>query len=80
MPAAHDAFFHEQLAADADVAHFDPGVSIITRLSPSGDRGYAVLSGLGTNKRLLNVRSTARTLYLTGRVRVGANPRIGTPG
>ena len=71
---AHDAFFHEHLMAGADEAHFDYGVSIITRLSPDGQRTYAVLSGLGTNKRLLSIRATAQTLYLTGRVRVGSNP------
>ena len=71
---AHDAFFHEQLLAGADAPHFDYGVSIITRLSPGGERTYAVLSGLGTNKRLLGIRSTAQTLYLIGRVRVGNNP------
>jgi hypothetical protein len=71
---AHDAFFHENLLAGADEAHFDYGVSIITRLSAEGARAYAVLSGLGTNKRLLGIRATAQTLYLTGRIRVGSNP------
>ena len=71
---AHDAFFHEDLLAGADEAHFDYGVSIVTRLSPDGTRSYAVLSGLGTDRRLLNIRATTRTLYLTGRVRVGSNP------
>ena len=71
---AHDAFFGEHLLDGADPTHFDYGVSIITRLSPEGMRTYAVLSGLGTNRRLLNVRATARTLWLTGRVRTGDEP------
>lgn len=71
---AHDAFFDEHLLAGADEAHFDYGVSIVTRLSPDGDRTYTALSGLGTNKRLLNIRAAAQTLYLAGRIRVGDNP------
>jgi hypothetical protein len=49
-------------------------VSIVTRLSPGGGRSYSVLSGLGTNKRLLGIRATVQTLYLTGRARVGDAP------
>ena len=71
---AHDAFFGEQLLAGADQTHFDYGVSIVTRLSADGKRTYAVLSGLGTGKRLLSIRATAQTLYLTGRARVGDGP------
>jgi hypothetical protein len=71
---AHDAFFGEHLLDGADPTHLDYGVSIITRLSPDGARTYATLSGLGTNRRLLNVRATARTLWLTGRVRTGDEP------
>jgi hypothetical protein len=71
---AHDAFFHESLMSGADEPHFDYGVSIITRVSTEGQRTYAVLSGLGTSKRLLGIRAAADTLYLTGRVRVGSNP------
>jgi hypothetical protein len=71
---AHDAFFNENLTAGADENHFDYGVSIITRLSADGRRTYSVLSGLGTNRRLLNIRATPETLSLTGRVRVGDNP------
>ena len=71
---AHDAFFGEHLLDGADPMHFDYGVSIITRLSPDGSRSYATLSGLGTNRRLLNVRATARTLFLIGRVRTGNQP------
>jgi hypothetical protein len=71
---AHDAFFGEHLLAAADPDHFDHGVSVITRLSPEGARSYAVLSGLGTNKRLLNVRASAQTLWLTGRTRTGNEP------
>jgi hypothetical protein len=72
---AHDAFFDEHLLAGADGPHFDYGVAIVTRLAPDGSRTYAVLSGLGNNnKRLLSIRATAQTLYLTGRVRVGGNP------
>jgi hypothetical protein len=71
---AHDAFFGEHLLANADEPHFDYGVSIITRLSPDGNRAYAVLSGLGTNRRLLSSRATAQTLWLTGRVRTGSDP------
>ena len=71
---SHDALFGEHLLDGADPTHFDYGVSIITRLSPDGARSYAVLSGLGTNRRLLNVRATARTLWLTGRIRTGSDP------
>jgi len=71
---AHDAFFGEHLLDGADPDHFDYGVAIITRLSPQGARSYAVLSGLGTNKRLLNIRATAQTLWLTGRIRTGDQP------
>jgi len=71
---AHDAFFGEHLLDGADPTHFDYGVAIITRLSPDGARSYAVLSGLGTNRRLLNVRATTGTLWLTGRIRTGDDP------
>ena len=71
---AHDAFFGEHLLDGADPTHFDYGVSIITRLSGGGGRRYAVLSGLGTNRRLLNVRATTGTLWLTGRIRTGSDP------
>ncbi|HZJ52540.1 MAG TPA: hypothetical protein VFD38_00240 [Myxococcaceae bacterium] len=71
---AHDAFFGEHLLAAADPDHFDYGVSIVTRLSPDGARSYAVLSGLGTSRRLLNIRAIARTLWLTGRSRTGDEP------
>jgi hypothetical protein len=71
---AHDAFFGEHLVDRADPTHFDFGVGIITRLSPDGARGDAVLSGLGTNRRLLNVRATAGTIWLTGRIRTGDEP------
>src|SRR6516162_6699426 len=71
---AHDAYFGEHLLAGADPTHFDYGVSIITRLSGDGARRYAVLSGLGTNRRLLNVRATTGTLWLTGRIRTGNDP------
>jgi hypothetical protein len=71
---AHDAFFGEHLLDGADPDHFDYGVAIATRVSPDGTRSYAVLSGLGTNRRLLNVRASARTLWLTGRIRTGSDP------
>jgi hypothetical protein len=71
---AHDAFFDEHLLAGADEPHFDYGVAIVTRLAPDGSRTYAALSGLGTNRRLLNIRASGQTLYLTGRVRVGSDP------
>ncbi|HEY1905697.1 MAG TPA: hypothetical protein VGG91_06630 [Myxococcaceae bacterium] len=71
---AHDAFFGEHLLDGADPTHFDYGVAIITRLGPDGSRSYAALSGLGTNRRLLNVRATASTLWLAGRIRTGAEP------
>ena len=71
---AHDAFFGEHLLAAADPAHFDYGVSIVTRLAPDGSRSYSVLSGLGTDKRLLNVRAGEGTLWLIGRVRTGDDP------
>jgi hypothetical protein len=71
---AHDAFFDEHLLEGADEAHFDYGVSIITRLSPDGQRTYAALSGLGTNKRLLSIRVASGTLWLTGRERTGGDP------
>ena len=74
MLPAHDAFFGEHLLDGADPDHFDYGVAVITRLSPEGARTYAVLSGLGTNKRLLAIRATAQTLWLTGRVRTGNEP------
>ena len=72
--AAHDALFGEHLLAGADPDHFDYGVSIITGLSPEGTRSSAVLSGLGTGKRLLNIRATAQTLWLAGRIRTGNEP------
>jgi hypothetical protein len=71
---AHDAAFGEHLLDGADPDHFDYGVSVITRLSPDGARSYAVLSGLGTNKRLLNVRASGQILWLTGRTRTGNEP------
>ena len=71
---SHDAFFGEHLLDAADPTHFDYGVAIVTRLSPDGARSYAVLSGLGTDRRLLNVRATTRTLWLTGRIRTGNDP------
>jgi len=71
---AHDAFFGEHLLAGADPDHFDYGVAIITRLSPDGARTYAVLSGLGTGKRLLNIRAADQMLCLTGRIRTGNEP------
>jgi hypothetical protein len=71
---AHDAFFGEHLLDGADPAHFDFGVAIVTRLAPDGARSYAVLSGVGTNRRLLAVRAGARTLWLTGRIRTGSDP------
>jgi len=71
---AHDAFFGEHLLDEADPAHFDFGVGIVTRLSADGGRSHAVLSGLGTNRRLLNVRAGVRTLWLTGRIRTGSEP------
>jgi len=70
---AHDAFFGEHLLDGADPGHFDYGVAIVTRLSPDGTRSDALLSGLGTNRRLLNVRASARTLWLTGRIRTGGD-------
>lgn len=72
---AHDAFFNESLLSGADAAHYDYGVSIITKLSPDGERAYAKLSGLGTNRRLLNIGSTSQTLFLTGRIRNGDLPQ-----
>ena len=71
---AHDAFFGEHLLDGADPAHFDFGVAIVTRLAPDGARSDAVLSGLGTNRRLLAVRASARMLWLTGRTRTGSGP------
>jgi len=71
---AHDAFFGEHLLDGADPTHFDYGVAIITRLGTNGSRSYASLSGLGTNRRLLNVRATGSTLWLTGRIRTGNEP------
>src|SRR5262249_3303172 len=71
---AHDALFGEHLLDGADPTHFDYGVGIITRLTPGGARSYAVLSGLGTNRRLLNVRATAGPFRLTGRIRPGDAP------
>jgi hypothetical protein len=71
---AHDAFFGEHLLDGADPTHFDYGVGIITRLTADGSRSYAALSGLGTNRRLLNLRATASTLWLTGRIRTGTDP------
>jgi hypothetical protein len=78
--AAHDALFGEHLLAGVDPDHFDYGVSVITRLSPEGARSYAVLSGLGTGKRLLNIRATAQTLWLAGRIRTGTGPGAGMGG
>ena len=71
---AHDAFFGEHLLAGADEAQFDYGVSIITRLSPDGQRTSARLSGLGPGKRLLSIRTAGDTLWLTGRARTGGEP------
>ena len=71
---AHDAFFGEHLLDGADAPHFDYGVSIVTRLSTEGARSYAVLSGLGLGKRLLNVRASGQTLWLAGRIRTSDDP------
>jgi len=72
---AHDAFFHETLTQGADPGHFDYGVSIITKISPQGGREHSVLSGLGTNKRLLNIRAGGGKLFLIGRIKTGNQPQ-----
>ncbi len=71
---AHDAFFGEHLLDGADPVHFDYGLAIVTRLSSDGARSDAILSGPGTNRRLLNVRAGPRTLWLMGRIRTGSDP------
>ena len=63
---SHDAFFGEHLLDAADPTHFDYGVAIVTpALSGRGAKLRRPL-GLGTDRRLLNVRATTRTLWLTG--------------
>ena len=43
----------------------------MTKLAPQGGRVSSVLSGLGTNKRLLNVRAGGGKLFLLGRIKTG---------
>jgi len=71
--ANHDAFFGENLMAQADPASFDFGTAIVTRITAQGTRSFARLMGTpGRNKRLLNTRVADDSVLLLGRVKVGS--------
>ena len=68
----HDAFFDENLMAQADPASFDFGTAIVTRITAQGTRSFARLMGIpGRNKRLLNMRVADDSVLLLGRVKTG---------
>jgi hypothetical protein len=72
---AHDAFFGENLMAEADPANFDFGTAIVTRIAPDGSRRFATLAGIpGRQKRLLNLRIARDTVLLVGRQKTGDQP------
>jgi len=71
----HDAFFDENLMAQADPASFDFGTAIVTRITAQGTRSFARLMGTpGRNKRLLNMRVADDSVLLLGRVKTGDQP------
>jgi len=71
----HDAFFDENLMAQADPASFDFGTAIVTRITAQGTRSFARLMGIpGRNKRLLNMRAAGDSVLLLGRVKTGDQP------
>jgi hypothetical protein len=71
----HDAFFDEDLMAQADPASFDFGTAIVTRITAQGTRSFARLMGTpGRNKRLLNMRVADDSVLLLGRVKTGDQP------
>jgi hypothetical protein len=73
--AAHDAFFAEDLSSGADPGHFDFGAAVVTRVSSTGNRGYARLLGSpGRDKRLLNLRTVRDSVVLVGRAKTGNQP------
>ena len=71
----HDAFFDENLMAQADPASFDFGTAIVTRITAQGTRSFARLMGTpGRSKRLLNMRVADDSVLLLGRVKTGDQP------
>jgi len=71
----HDAFFGENLMAQADPASFDFGTAVVTRLSAEGIRNPAALMGApGRSKRLLNMRVANDSVVLLGRIKTGDQP------
>jgi hypothetical protein len=71
----HDAFFGENLTAEADPANFDFGSGIVTRITAQGSRSPARLLGIpGRDKRLLNMRLAGDSVILVGRIRTGTSP------
>jgi len=73
--ANHDAFFGEDLMAQADPASFDFGTAIVTRITAQGTRSFARLMGTpGRNKRLLNMRVADDSVLLLGRVKTSDQP------
>src|SRR5262249_15911858 len=73
--ASHDAFFGENLSAQADPASFDFGTAIVTRIDAQWERSFAKLMGVpGRNKRLLNLRVAADRVVPVGGVRAGDQP------
>ena len=73
--ANHDAFFGENLGAQADPASFDFGTAVVTRIGANGTRSFARLMGIpGRRKRLLNLRVAEDSVVLVGRVKTGDQP------
>jgi len=73
--ANHDAFFGENLTAQADPASFDFGTAVLTRVTGDGIRSPATLMGApGRSKRLLNLRVAGDSVVLLGRAKTGAQP------
>ena len=70
----HDATFNENLMEEADPANYDWGVAVLTKVSPSGERKYARLSGRSYKKRLLSMRVGEGNVYLVGREKTGTDP------
>src|SRR4051812_1529494 len=73
--ASHDAFFGDNLSAQADPGNFDFGAAILTRIASGGTRTFARLLGTpGRDKRLLNLRAAGDSIVLVGRVKTGSQP------
>lgn len=71
---SHDARFNDNLVSKADPGNYDWGVAVLTKLSPTGERKYARLTGMSTQKRLVNMRVGEEEVYLIGRVKTGVEP------